>query len=149
METDTNKWQLTYDGIACELYEDKPYYRFNSSGQIYSGDYKTDSDDDFYNPMNCTSLKQAEKIQAINKILNLAKKLNDGWKPDYNNLTEQRWTFRILVDGNGKERVAIGFFTGPENCNNTFVYFRSEKIIKRALIVLGEDVIRKAFANDY
>ena len=98
------------------------------------------------NPNNCTSEKQAEKLLAINKLMNVAKYLNDGWKPDWNTTAEKK--YYIVVSNNFFDNSKIIIFYTYTN-NNSSVYFKTEKLAKEAIRILGEDTIRLVYSTDY
>lgn len=64
---------LSYEDVARELFR-------NKDGYICSFSYLKD-----WECTTCTSQKQAEKLIAINKLMNVAKYLNNGWIPNWDN----------------------------------------------------------------
>ena len=98
------------------------------------------------NPNNCTSEKQAEKLLAINKLMNVAKYLNDGWKPDWSTAVEKK--YYIVVSNNFSDNSKIIILYNYAN-NNSSVYFKTEELAKEAIRILGEDTIRLVCSTDY
>ena len=129
---------LTYEDVARELFEDKTTFYLNDIGgiqQIPCGRMY-----DRYNaPVNCTSRRQAEKLLAINKLLNVAKFLNKDWKPDWSDDREKKF-FPSLINN----EIRIGYVMRD---NSSPVYFRTEDLVKQAVVILGEDTVRLALEN--
>ena len=91
---------------------------------------------------NCTSERQAQKLLAINELMNVAKYLNDGWKPDWNNGLEEKY---YLYINNGNKLCVYyiyGYNKGP-------VYFKSEELARQAIEILGEETIKLALCTDW
>lgn len=133
---------LTYEYIAKELFLYKECYFTDTNGKIKSTS-RLHLGYDQVN--NFTSEKQAEKLLAINKLMNVAKYLNDGWKPDWNNADEKK--YYITVDnfsGNSKIIIHYNYII-----NNSSVYFKTEKLAKEAIGILGEDTIGVIYSTDY
>ena len=86
--------------------------------------------------------KQHKKLNAINRILNVAKYLNGDWKPDFNSNLDRK--YYLYVDG--MNIVRIGYT--PRN-NISLAYFKSEELAKQAIEILGEETIKQAFNADY
>lgn len=111
---------LTYKDINAKLYEHKA---------------------NIIHFMNTTSIKHEKKINAINKLLEVAKYLNGDWKPDWENGIQYKWFIRIVSN----EVVAdytIGYI-------DSFVYFRTQELAEQAVKILGEEIIRLALSTDY
>lgn len=75
--------KLTYEDIAKSLFS-KPAFFIGADGTIWAkslNDCTTDLN-------NCTSKRQAEKLLAINKLMNVAKYLNGDWQPNWCNYNE-------------------------------------------------------------
>jgi ribosomal protein S8 len=93
---------------------------------------------------NVTSKKQAEKLLAINKLMNVAKYLNDGWQPDWENMNEIKYT--IAYD---HENDRIIFNLTSISYNWGIVYFKSEELAKQAIEILGKETIKLALCTNY
>lgn len=130
--------KLTYEDIAKELFKDEKAYYICSSGIIATAHC-------FPNALsNCTSEIQAEKLLAINKLMNVAKYLNCDWKPDWENTNEIKYT--IAYDY--KNNRLISDITCMAY-NWSLIYFKSKKLAQQAIDILGEDTIRLALCTDY
>ena len=133
---------LTYEDVARELFKDKKTWYINEhssiQGTLHLGDsyrYKTNL---------MTSRKQAEKILAINKLLNVAKFLNKDWKPDWSN-DEDKWSLCVDPDTN-KVKILKVYHS---EVNRYIVYFRTEELAQQAIQILGEDTVRLALDSSY
>lgn len=130
--------KLTYEDIAKELFKDKKAYYIYSSGIIGTA-YCIPSD-----PINCISEKQAEKLLAINKLMNVAKYLNNGWKPNWNDWREDKWHIYISSENNEKIGIASKIRTQSDGA-----YFKSEEFAQKAIEILGEEAIKLVLCTDY
>lgn len=130
------KKQLTYEDVAKKLFTCKECFYPDIVGIVrYISNLGTGYDQ----PNNCTSRKQAEKLLAINKLMNVAKYLNDGWEPDWDNISE----YKYFINGN------LGIC---QNCmfpSGINVYFKTENLAKQAIEILGEETIKLALCTDY
>lgn len=90
----------------------------------------------------CTSDKQGKKLLAINLLMNVAKYLNDGWSPDWNNDKERKYSF--YIKGNG----VIGIVSTTEG-NSHSVYFKSAELAKKAIDILEDSTIYIALSTDW
>lgn len=132
------KKQITYKDVAKELFDHKPYYWPDSQGDIWNfpelGCLLTEAN-------TCTSRKQAEKLLAINKLMNVAKYLSDGWKPDWNNTQENKWQINIYRDN-------FNYMVSTTSMDMA-IPFKTKELAQQAVEILGEDVIRLALCTDY
>lgn len=83
-----------------------------------------------------------KKLNAINKLMFVAKYLNDGWVPDFSSKDgSYKYGFYIY-----KNQVQI-------ECRATLcshiVYFASEELAQQAIEILGEETIKQALNNNY
>lgn len=75
---DKNGEPITYDDICKKLFFNKTAYWVRSKN-IEEGVIR-----DSYNDIdNCASMVQAKRVAAFNKLQNIAKYLNNGWKPNF------------------------------------------------------------------
>lgn len=130
------KKKLTYENVAEELFYNKDVWRFenyavNKYAKVVNWHYCT----------NCTSEKQAQKLRAINQLMNVAKYLNGGWQPNWNSY-ERKYRFRILDTG----RLDI---TYNDAFAESFVYFKSEELARQAIEILGEETIKLTLSTDW
>lgn len=134
--------QLTYFDIAKELFSNNATYYTDSYGEIESSpigleDSKAD------NLNNCTSQKQAEKLLAINQLMNVAKYLNRDWKPDWNDLDESKYYIRYSENTHSLQVGEASIIYSD------IVYFKSSKLAKQAIEILGEETIKLALSTDW
>ena len=92
--------------------------------------------------VRCTSHKQTQKVIAINCLLNVAKYLNGEWKTDWDDASEPKFSFFIDPTND------LAIVTEYDKLHH-IVYFRTKKLAKRAIDILGEDTIRLALSTDY
>lgn len=133
------KKKLTYNDIARELFETNKTYYNDAFGNIRS---THEAMRNYHEANNCTSEKQAEKLLAINKLLNVAKYLNGDWKPDWSNIKESK--YYIYITAYSSIEVA--------SCchNNSYVVvFKSKELAQQAIEILGEETIKLALSTDW
>lgn len=130
--------KLTYEDVAKELFEDKDIFYINAVGCIGQGKVEEEY---VLDPNNCTSKKQAEKLIAINKLMNVAKYLNEkvGEIPQ-----DDKFYYFVFKYGN----IQIDWTT-PSVINDGCVYFYSRELAQLAADILGEDTIRTALSTDW
>ncbi len=135
----SKKKQLTYEDIAEKLFycSNKRYF-ISPDGDIYNwmGGF------DIYDPNNAISEKQLEKLLAINKLMNVAKYLNNDWKPDWSN--EREIKYFIFINSHNALLIDDNI-----SCNRGIVYFRKRELAQQAINILGEDTIRLALSTDW
>lgn len=78
----------------------------------------------------------------MNKLMNVAKYLNDGWEPNWLG-TEIKW--EIFVDINYN---TIQYISAAPYCRMS-IYFKTQELAEQAVEILGENVIRLALSTDY
>lgn len=138
--------EQTYDDVARELFEstDESAIFFKPTG--CNGELAVSTQSPIYsscdNTLNCTSCKQAEKLLAINKLLNVARFLNGEWKPDWDDASEPKFSF--FIGSENDMEIAAEY-----DKLHHLVYFRTKKLAQRAIDILGEDTIRLALSTDY
>ena len=127
----------TYDDICKKLF---------CNNKIYWA-YKDGIDSDMASPSNykdvdnCTSEAQVKRLIAFNKLQNIAKYLNDGWKPDFKAGT-YNWYIIKRRDGGYK-----AMFISSEN--DGIVYFKSQYIANEAIRLMGEESLNDLFSTDW
>lgn len=134
------KKELTYKDIAKELFLYKECYFTDTNGKIK---FTSSLHLGYDQVNNFTSVKQAEKLLAINELMNVAKYLNDGWKPDWNNNNEYKHYLFVYNNNN-----TIGY----SNCTSSsigVIYFKTKELAMQAVKILGEDTIKLALSTDY
>jgi hypothetical protein len=109
--------------------------------------YKDDIDSVMASPSNykdvdnCTSEAQVKRLIAFNKLHNIAKYLNDGWKPNFKEGT-YNWYIIKRRDGGYK-----AMFISSEN--DGIVYFKSQYLANEAIRLMGEDSLNDLFSTDW
>lgn len=138
------KKELTYEDIAKELFKYKKTYYTDDFCNIRAIKAINDADINYYDVNNCTSEKQAQKLLAINKLMNVAKYLNVDWQPDWNN--DKEYKYYIYLKSCYNYDVSIEC-----SCSYTYsiVYFKSEKFAQQAINILGKETIKLALCTDW
>ncbi len=131
---------ISYEDVAKKLFLEKKTYFINDSGNIRS----LDVNNHYKDPNNCTSEKQAQKLLAINKLMNVAKYLNKGETVEYgyyiciyeNVITNDDVSIDVASDTVGGIR---------KGCIN----FETEELARQAIEILGEETIKLALSTDW
>lgn len=124
--------KLTYEKIAEKLFKYENHYYINSNGKIIknlSG---------WYCPNAAPTKHQLEKLLALNKLMNVAHYLNDGWELNWNDGGQEK--FLIYYDNVVK---AIKIDSNMWY-NYGIVYFKSKELAEQAIEILGEETIKLA-----
>lgn len=132
----TQEKPITYDDVLKELFLDKLTSWIGQS-KIYTAMVGRANYDD---QNNCTTEAQAKRLLAFNKLQNIAKYLNKGWKPTFG-LGTQNWN----ICKEGDNYLALWGET-TENCS---VYFKSEEATYEAVRLMGEDSLNDLFSTDW
>lgn len=135
--------RLTYDDVAKELFADKCYY-IGLDGGINLCNV------DITKPNRGTSTKQLKKLLAINKLMNVAEYLNKGWKPNWSDRNEPKYYIYldvIIYSGNTYATFIKIDFTISKN--RSLVYFKTEEFAKKAVEILGGEIISLASTTDW
>lgn len=134
---ETQEKPITYDDVLKELFLDK-----NASWVGISKIYTATIGRANYNDLNnCTSYAQAKRIVAFNKLQNIAKYLNKGWKPDFTDGT-QNWFITEEHFGEYKTKFT---YSG----NYGVVFFKSKCLANEAIRLMGEDSLNDLFSADW
>lgn len=127
---------ITYDDICKELFFEKNAYWVRDN-KIKKGVIRYSYGD----IDNYTSLAQAKRTLAYNKLQNIAKYLNDGWKPDF---TEDSNPYTIC------KNCAGGYsFLGNHKHQIGAIYFKTEELAKEAIRIMGEESLNDLFSTDW
>lgn len=126
---------ITYDDICKELFLHKrTYWVYDKKIENNVSGYIT------YNDLsNCTSAAQAKRLAAFNKLQNIAKYLNDGWKPNFCG-NQKNWN---IIKDNG---TFMAMFT---TISKASVYFKSEDLAKEAIRIMGKESLNDLFSTDW
>ena len=127
---------ITYDDICKDLFLNKDAWFLNHD----TIDSWVQTLSNFRDLDNCTSKAQAKRMIAFNKLQNIAKYLNDGWKPVFDG-KNQNWNICKEND------IFIAMHT---RClNKACVYFKSEDITNEAIRLMGEESLNDLFSTDW
>ena len=128
---------ITYDDICKKMFLGKRIFFINGKG-IES----TNAHDENYDDVdNSTSSAQARRMATFNKLQNIAKYLNKGWKPNFTDAT-QNWY--IAKKRNGEYKSMFSY-----SDNDGIVYFKSECLVKEAIRLMGEESLDALFSTDW
>ena len=131
--------KLTYEDVVRELFCDrKDIHYIGEYGDIFKTKGKR-----IYDLNNCTSSKQAQKLIAINKLMNVAKYLNGDWQPDWSNLNERKY---YIYYSNNDNAIFISESVVNHSIN---IYFKFKEFAKQAIEILGKETIKLALCTDY
>lgn len=132
---DKNGEPITYDDICKKLFFNKTAY-WVCGKNIEEGVIR-----EFYNDSdNCTSVAQVKRVVAFNKLQNIAKYLNKGWKPDFCN-TEKKWAIIKHKEGFSPKYIMM--------TNDANIYFRDKDLANEAILLMGEDSLNDLFSTDW
>lgn len=136
LDEETQEKPITYADILKELYLGKTAY------WIYDQniEFGKQTSYNFEDAVNCTSVAQAKRMAAFNKLQNIAKYLNNGWKPTFG-LGKRNWS--ICNEGNNYLPLWVDI---TENCS---VYFKSEEAANEAIRLMGENSLNDLFSTDW
>lgn len=127
---------ITYDDICKELFLNKRTYWLGNKkiNYLYSDEYNNNDLN------NCTSIAQAKHVAAFIKLQNIAKYLNNGWKPKFG-YDNENWA--IVKDRES--------FTPRYNqyTNDGSVYFKSKELTNEAISLMGEESLNDLFSTDW
>ena len=135
------KKNLTYNDIAKELFENNKTCYIDIFGNVK---YSDEAEFNCIEAHNCTSEKQAQKLLAINKLMNVAKYLNGDWKPNWNdNNNEYKYYIWYLPINN-----SLAIDSTISNCTSV-VFFKSKELAQQAIDILGEETIKLALSTNW
>lgn len=127
---------ITYDDICNELFLDKKTYWIGS----LNINTTISQLNNYKDKNNCTSIAQAKRTIAFNKLQNIAKYLNDGWKPKFS-CSEENWAI---------VKCEKGFVPRyNQRTNDGSVYFKSDDLVLEAIRLMGEESLNDLFSTDW
>ena len=110
---------ITYDDICKKLFSDMIAYKKS---------------------VKCTTPAQGKRCDAFNKLQNIAKYLNKGWKPEFG-YDNENWA--IVKDEEGLvPRYNM-------RTNDGSVYFKNKELTNEAIRLMGEDSLNDLFSTDW
>ena len=128
---------ITYDDICKELFYKKDAWYLNHNHietWVQTSSNYNDSD-------NCTSKAQVKRLIAFNKLQNIAKYLNDGWKPNFE-YGNKNW----YICREGVDNYKI-FWTDVFNSGS--VYFKTEELAWKAIRLMGKESLKDLLSTDW
>lgn len=126
---------ITYGDVLKELYLGKTAY------WIYDQniEFGKQTSYNFEDAVNCTSVAQAKRMVAFNKLQNIAKYLNKGWQPNFRD-NSKKWSICKYI--------CYGTQCTIET-NEGNVYFKSADLADEAIRLMGEDSLNDLFSTDW
>lgn len=127
---------ITYDEVLKELYYGKTAYWVGNTRISYAI-----TNENSYNDINnCASEAQCKRMVAFNKLQNIAKYLNKGWKPNFC-IGDKKWC--IIKEGEGFSPKYIRMI------NDANIYFRDKDLANEAIRLMGEESLNDLFSTDW
>lgn len=126
---------ITYDDICEELFFGKTAYWVHNN-KIKKGVIRYSYGD----IDNYTSLAQVKRTLAFNKLQNIAKYLNKGWKPKFDNKTYNWCVCR-------EKGVYVSRFATTSN--DAVPFFQSKDVSDEAIRIMGEESLNDLFNEDW
>ena len=127
---------ITYDEICKDLFYNKDAYYLDESNKVSSWVMTSSNYNDFD---NCTSIAQAKRMIAFNKLQNIAKYLNGGWKPNFKDGSKNWYIYKDILYG-----VTFNYTT-----NQGIVYFKNADLADEAIRLMGKDSLNDLFSTDW
>lgn len=127
---------ITYDDICKDLFYNKDAYYLDESNKVSSWVMTSSNYIDFD---NCTSIAQAKRMIAFNKLQNIAKYLNDGWKPNFKDGSKNWYIYKDILYG----------VTFNHTTNQGIVYFKNADLADEAIQLMGKDSLNDLFSTDW
>lgn len=127
---------ITYDEICKDLFYNKDAYYLDESNKVSSWVMTSSNYNDFD---NCTSIAQAKRMIAFNKLQNIAKYLNDDWKPNFKDGSKNWYIYKDILYG----------VTFNHTTNQGIVYFKNADLANEAIQLMGKDSLNDLFSTDW
>ena len=124
--------KLTYEKIADKLFQYKKHYYIAGDGSIMGTSIGWSC------PNTASTKHQLERLLALNKLMNVAYYLNEGWEPDWDDIEQEKF---YIYYSNVNKTIKIEY---NSVCNSGITYFKSKEIAKQAIEILGEETIKLA-----
>lgn len=147
---DKNGEPITYDDICKKLFFNKTAY-WARGKNIEEGVIR-----ESYNDIdNCTSVAQVKRVVAFNKLQNIAKYLNKGWKPDFDDTLQEK--FYIVYTGDKPEsNFEVDLLKGycvyskiNEPAYESSIYFKTFNLACEAIRLMGKESLNDLFNEDW
>lgn len=127
---------ITYDDILKEFYIDKTAYWVCDEDDIIEGKQGLVN---YKDSVNCITPAQAKRCIAFNKLQNIAKYLNKGWKPNFKDHSKNWYIYKDIICG-----VTFNYTT-----NQGTVYFKNADLAEEAIQLMGKDSLNDLFSTDW
>ena len=127
---------ITYDDICKDLFYNKDAYYLDESNKVSSRVMTSSNYNDFD---NCTSIAQAKRMIAFNKLQNIAKYLNGDWKPNFRDNSE-KWSIRKYICYSIRCSIDL---------NEGNVYFKSADLADEAIRLMGRESLDDLFSTGW
>lgn len=124
--------KLTYEKIADKLFQYEKHYYIAGDGGIMGTSIGWSC------PNTAPTKHQLERLLALNKLMNVAYYLNDGWKPNWNDIEQEKF---YIYYSNVSKTIEIDYNCV---CNSGEVYFKSRELAGQAIQILGDETIKLA-----
>lgn len=124
--------ELTYEKIADKLFQYKKHYYIAGDGSIMGTSIGWSC------PNTASTVEQLQRLLALNKLMNVANYLNDGWEPDWDDRTQ----FKFFIYCNTSDKTLV--IDHNTYFNYGVVYFKSIELAERAIKILGDETIKLA-----
>lgn len=131
--------KLTYSDVAENLFINKNSHYVGNYGMIKPWFATSLSEACFGNIT--TSVKQAMKLLAMNKLMNVAKYLNQDWEPDWN---KGDCKYYLSIGSENKITIECAL----RYCSE-IVHFKTWDLAEKAIEILGEETIKLALSTDW
>lgn len=122
--------KLTYTKVANKLFKDKDHYYIDEDGTIILASTGCQC------PNNAPTKQQLNRLLALNKLMNIAHYLNDGWEPNWKDKSEGKYC--IIFNG------FICIIANNVWANHGGVIFKSMELAEQAIEILGEETVKLA-----
>lgn len=124
--------QLTYEDVCKKLFKDDHY-------AIAWEGYPIKCCSAIYNSNNATTEHQLECLLAKNKLATVAKYLNNGWWPKYDN----GYAKSFVIEISETKFIRIRQYNDIVSISGRIV-FRTKELAQQAIDTLGEETIKLA-----
>lgn len=128
---------ITYDDICRELFFNKDAWFLNHD----TIDSWVQTLSNYRDLDNCTSKAQVKRMIAFNKLQNIAKYLNDGWKPNFE-YGNKNW----YINREGVDNYKIFW---SDIFNSGSVYFKTEELAWKAFHLMGRESLDDLFSTGW
>lgn len=143
---------ITYDDILKEFYLDKTAYWGCDEDDINKGKQGLTN---YKDAVNCTTPSQVKRCNAFNKLQNIAKYLNKGWEPNFDDTLQEK--FYISYTGDEPESdFPVDLLKSYQVCckvdepvYESLIYFKTCKLAYEAIRIMGKDSLNDLFSTDW